>query len=211
MGELFAWIIGWDLILEYAMASSSVAVGWSGYFGKLMALFNIHFPLWLMNDHITAHRLIEEATQKDSLDLLSKMYSSIEIPNILGLNIAINLPAFLIIMVITIILVKGIKEAASTNLFLVILKVSVVLFVIIAGASFIDTKNWHPFVPERIIDKDGVGHYGWMGVLSGLLTYFSHILVSIAYQLKQGEAKNPQKDVPFGIIVSLKFALSFIY
>src|SRR5690606_25882341 len=109
MGELFAWIIGWDLILEYAMASSAVAVGWSGYVGKFLHLFDIRFPIWLMNDYSTALDKITEATQKGKLAELSTYYSDLSFPQVLGFNFSINLPAFLIIWVITAILIKGIR------------------------------------------------------------------------------------------------------
>ncbi|OFY21044.1 MAG: amino acid permease [Bacteroidetes bacterium GWF2_29_10] len=203
MGEFFAWIIGWDLILEYAMASASVAVGWSGYLGKFLALFNIHLPLWLMHDHATVTRILNEATSKGVIGDLSNQYSSIDVPSFMGFNIAFNLPAFFIIMIVTAILVKGIKEAANTNLIMVAVKVAVILFVIIVGSFFIDTNNWVPFIPERYIDASGHGHYGWMGVLSGAAYVFFAYIGFDAVSTQAGEAKNPQKSVPFGIIVSL--------
>ncbi len=201
MGELFAWIIGWDLILEYAMGASTVAVGWSGYFIKLLGLFNIKFPLWLVSDYKTAMGKITDA--KGDLTHLNEQYSSLDFPSFLGMPFAINLPAFLIILVVTFILYKGIKEAASTNNLLVVVKVAVVLFVIVVGAMYIDTANWHPFVPERVTGPDGIGHYGWMGVLSGASYVFFAYIGFDAVSTQAGEAKNPQKDVPFGIISSL--------
>lgn len=207
MGELFAWIIGWDLILEYAMASASVAVGWSAYFGKLLGLFNIKFPLWLMHDSKTAGSLLKDAASKgpDALAEFSTHYSSVDLPNFLGMPFAINLPAFFIMLVVTFILCKGIKEAASTNNLMVILKVAVVLFVIVAGAFYIDPANWSPFIPERVIDKNGVGHYGIQGVLSGAAYVFFAYIGFDSVSTQAGEAKNPQKDVPFAIIASLIF------
>src|SRR4051812_42783237 len=120
VGELFAWFIGWNLILEYMMGATTVAVAWSGYFEKLLHLFNINFPIWMMNDPATA------ATKAAELGEAAPAF-------------AFNLPAFLITWVVTSILVKGIKEAASTNNVIVIVKIAVVLFVIIAGAFYVDT------------------------------------------------------------------------
>lgn len=207
MGELFAWIIGWDLILEYAMASASVAVGWSAYLGKLLGIFNIHFPIHLMHDLKTAQRLVSEATAKgpQALEELSKHYSSIDIPMFLGTPFALNLPAFLIMLVVTAILCKGIKEASSTNNIMVVLKIAVVLFVIIAGAFYINPDNWIPFIPERIIDEKGIGHFGALGVISGASYVFFAYIGFDSVSTQAGEAKNPQKDVPFAIIASLIF------
>jgi len=207
MGELFAWIIGWDLILEYAMGASAVAVGWSGYLGKFLHLFDIKFPIWLMNDFFTATSKITEATAKGTLGDLANMYSDLSIPTVFGHSFAINLPAFLIIWLVTAILVKGIKEAAGTNVIMVILKLIVVLFIIVVGAKYINVKNWTPFIPERaeILDPQGNPHmaYGFMGILSGAAYIFFAYIGFDVVSTSAGEAKNPQKDVPFGIIVSL--------
>jgi APA family basic amino acid/polyamine antiporter len=119
VGELFAWFIGWNLILEYMMGATTVAVAWSGYFSKLLHMFGLHIPDWLNNDPIT--------------------YG----------GFAFNLPAFLITWLVTGILIKGIKEAASTNNLIVVLKVAVVLFVIIAGAFYVNPENWTPFIPAE--------------------------------------------------------------
>ncbi len=213
MGEFFAWIIGWDLILEYAMASAAVAAGWSGYLSKLLLLFGIKMPLWLTNDYYSASTLISEAQKitdpskvGSTVDLL-KHYSTIDIPSFLGIPFAINLPAFLIIWLVTLILVKGIKEAASTNTVMVILKVAVVLFIIIVGAQHINIANWTPFIPERAIITDPAGRsfetFGVMGILSGAAYIFFAYIGFDTVSTSAGEAKNPQKDVPFGIIVSL--------
>jgi len=209
MGELFAWIIGWDLILEYAMGASAVAVGWSGYLAKFFLLFNIKLPLWLMNDGFTAKSLLAEAAKSaDKMKALLSQYSDISMPSIAGHNFAINLPALLIVWVITLILVKGIKEAASTNTFIVVLKLVVVVFIIIAGANYINTANWHPFIPERtmIINPGETiphGAYGLMGILGGAGYIFFAYIGFDTVSTQAGEAKNPQKDVPFGIITSL--------
>lgn len=173
IGELFAWFIGWNLILEYMMGATTVAVAWSGYFNKLLHLFGINLPDYLVND-----------------------------PSTHG-GPAFNLPAFLITWVVTGILIKGIKEAASTNNLIVILKVAVVLFVIIAGAFYVDTANWTPFIPEVTTGSDGMPHFGVGGVLTAATIVFFAYIGFDAVSTQAGEAINPKKDVPFAIIASL--------
>lgn len=190
VGELFAWFIGWNLILEYMMGATTVAVAWSGYFVKLLHLFHIDFPIWLCNDLATA------------IDKCAKQ--GIEIP-----SFAFNLPAFLITWVVTSILVKGIKEAASTNNVIVIIKIAVVLFVIIAGAFYINVENWMPFIPNEVaeLDVNGVAtgkiNFGFGGVLTAATIVFFAYIGFDAVSTQAGEAINPKKDVPFAIIASL--------
>lgn len=209
MGELFAWIIGWDLILEYAMGASAVAVGWSGYLGKFLQLFNIKLPLWLMNDVYTCHnKLAEAATSAEKYTDLASHYSSLALPNVFGLDLAINLPAFLIVWLVTLILIRGIRETAGTNNIMVLVKLLVVIFIIILGAQYINTENWNPFIPERSTYTTPDGQhthpaFGWMGIISGAAYIFFAYIGFDAVSTQAGEAKNPQKDVPFGIIVSL--------
>jgi APA family basic amino acid/polyamine antiporter len=184
MGELFAWIIGWNLILEYMMGATTVAVAWSGYFEKLLHQFGIDPPMWLMNDMVTAAVKAKEA-------------------GIAAPEFAFNLPAFLITWVVTAILVKGIKEAAKTNNMIVILKVAVVLFVIFVGFFFIDTNNYHPFIPKEVINPDGSSSFGWSGVVTAATIVFFAYIGFDAVSTQAGEAINPKKDVPFAIIMSL--------
>lgn len=184
MGEIFAWIIGWNLILEYMMGATTVAVAWSGYFEKLLHQCNIHPPIWLMNDPVTAAEKAKAAGMAEP-------------------TFAFNLPAFLITWVVTSILVRGIKEAAKTNNIIVILKLAVVLFVIFVGFFFIDTGNWHPFIPEQVIDAKGASHFGWSGVVTAATIVFFAYIGFDAVSTQSGEAINPKKDVPFAIIASL--------
>lgn len=190
VGELFAWFIGWNLILEYMMGATTVAVAWSGYFVKLLHLFHIDFPIWLCNDLATA-------TEK-----CAKL--SLEAP-----TFAFNLPAFIITWLVTAILVKGIKEAASTNNIIVIIKIAVVLFVIIAGAFYINTENWTPFIPNEVPILDETGKdtgnvkFGFGGVLTAATIVFFAYIGFDAVSTQAGEAINPKKDVPFAIIASL--------
>ena len=179
VGELFAWFIGWNLILENMMGATTVAVAWSGYFSKLLHMFGIHIPEALNNDPIT--------------------YG----------GVAFNLPAFLITWVVTGILIKGIKEAASTNNLIVVLKVAVVLFVIIAGAFYVNPENWVPFIPAEQPVLDAAGNatgavsFGFGGVLTAATIVFFAYIGFDAVSTQAGEAINPKKDVPFAIIASL--------
>lgn len=178
IGEIFAWIIGWGLILEYAMGSMTVAVSWSGYFNKMLKMFGIHLPEWLTTDPAS--------------------YA--------GDGFSMNLPAFLIVLFVISLLIKGTKKAASANNFIVILKVSAVIFVIIAGAFFVDTDNWTPFIPEAktiIVDDKPHEAYGIFGVISGAAAIFFAYVGFDAVSTQAGEAINPKKDVPFAIIASL--------
>ena len=150
LGELVAWIIGWDLILEYAVGNMAVAVGWSGYFVQLCgSLFGLKFPIWLVNDHATATNLIA----KGGDSLLS--FSSTTLPVIAGHSIAFNLPALLIVAAVTTLLIYGIRESARTNTTIVILKVAVVVFVISFGAFMVNPGNWHPYVPNGFAGAAG--------------------------------------------------------
>ena len=187
LGEIVAWIIGWDLILEYAVGNMAVAVGWSGYFLKLCAsLFNLKFPLWLVSDYKTAADII--ATGGDGLS----NYSSTALPVIAGVPIAFNLPAILIVAAVTVLLIYGIRESARTNTIIVIIKIAVVVFVIAFGAFMIHPTNWHPFLPS-----------GFGGVMSGAAIVFFAFIGFDAVSTTAEETKNPQRDMPIGIIASL--------
>src|SRR5213596_1005734 len=187
LGEIIAWIIGWDLILEYAVGNMSVAVGWSGYFVQLCgSLGGWKFPIWLVNDYRTASDLI-----KNGGDTL-KDFSSTTLPTIAGHPIALNLPALLIVAAVTWLLIYGIRESARTNNVIVITKVAVVVFVIAVGAFLIHPTNWHPFVPT------GIG-----GVMSGAAIVFFAFIGFDAVSTTAEETRNPQRDMPIGIIASL--------
>jgi APA family basic amino acid/polyamine antiporter len=207
MGELFAWIIGWDLILEYGMGASAVAVGWSGYLAKFLHLFDVKFPIWLMNDFFTAKEMLADAANRGTLADLATRYSDLTFPSIMGVEVACNIPALMIIWILTAILVRGIKEASSTNNLMVAIKVVVVLFIIVLGAQYINVANWHPFIPDRglYIDALGGSHhaYGYLGIVAGAAYIFFAYIGFDTVSTHAGEAKNPQKDVPFGIITSL--------
>src|SRR5438046_1679829 len=187
LGEIIAWIIGWDLILEYAVGNMAVAVGWSGYFVRLFgSLFGLKFPVWLVNDYDTAKGIVAQGGEALT------NFSSATIPTIAGYPIAFNLPALLIVAAVTILLIYGIRESARTNNVIVITKLAVVVFVIAFGAFMIHPTNWHPFVPT------GLG-----GVMSGAAIVFFAFIGFDAVSTTAEETRNPQRDMPIGIIASL--------
>jgi APA family basic amino acid/polyamine antiporter len=187
LGEIVAWIIGWDLILEYAVGNMAVAVGWSGYFVKLCgSLFGIRFPLWAVTDHKTASEIVAKGGE------VLQGYSSTTLPTIAGHAIAVNIPAFLIVAAVTVLLIYGIRESARTNTMIVILKVAVVVFFISFGAFLVNPTNWHPFVPN-----------GFAGVMSGAAIVFFAFIGFDAVSTTAEETRNPQRDLPIGMIASL--------
>lgn len=181
MGEIFAWLIGWNLILEYMMGATTVAVAWSGYFEKLIHLFGIDLPVRLMNDPFTAAEKL----------------------GVEGWVPSFNLAAFIITWVVTSVLVKGIQESAKANNFIVVLKLAVVIFVIVVGAFYIKIENWTPFIPPVVVGSDGIEHFGWEGVMTAATVVFFAYIGFDAVSTQAGEAINPRKDVPFAIITSL--------
>jgi len=223
LGELFAWIIGWDLTLEYAMGASTVSSGWSNHFIELLNIFHLKMPLWLAYDHWTALGTAEKIVAREmartadpslvpgtqafldkvtavlgahSPELLQRAHDLVNAPKIFGVEIGFNLPAFIIALVITAILTIGIKESARFNTAIVVVKVSVVLFVIVLGMKYVNFANWghdwHSFAP-----------YGFGGIGAGAAYIFFAYIGFDAVSTTAQEAKNPQRDLPIGIIVSL--------
>jgi len=223
LGEIFAWIIGWDLTLEYAMGASTVSSGWSNNFVEFLAIFGLRFPLWLAYDHwtglrtaltnvcrdalVAAHPELLPGTKAFSAALLdmvahptpalsAQAHTLLNAPRIFGVEIGFNLPAFLIALAITAVLVVGIKESAKFNAGIVVVKLAVVLFVLALGTHYIRRANWgtdwHSFAPSGI---------GGIGEAAGLV-FFSYIGFDAVSTTAQ-EAKNPQRDLPIGIILSL--------
>jgi APA family basic amino acid/polyamine antiporter len=185
MGEFLAWIIGWDLILEYSLGAATVAVGWSGYVVSFLRDLGINFPL--------------EWANPSGADILVD-------GQVVGQGV-FNVPAAVIALLVTSLLVIGIKESASANATIVLIKVSVVLLFIAFGAAYINPDNWTPFIPAPTGER---GEFGFFGVVTGAsVVFFAYIgfdAVSVAAQ----EAKNPQKDMPTGILASL-FICTFLY
>jgi APA family basic amino acid/polyamine antiporter len=190
LGELFAWVIGWDLILEYAVGNIAVASSWSGYFLKLAySLLGLKMPLWLVTDAKTAGAILE-AGAKDPASLAP--YSSTDLPHVAGHAVALNLPAGLVVLFITWLLVRGMRESAAFNTAAVIFKVAVVIFFIAFGAFYVNPSNWHPFAPN-----------GVQGVMSGAAIVFFAFIGFDAVSTAAEESKNPQRDMPIGILGSL--------
>jgi APA family basic amino acid/polyamine antiporter len=187
LGEVVAWIIGWDLILEYAVGNMAVAVGWSGYFVKLCgSLFGLQFPLWAVTDHKTAVDLLAKGGEA------LQGFSSTTLPTIGGYSIALNIPAFLIVAAVTVLLIFGIRESARANSMVVIVKIAVVVFFIAFGAFMVNPTNWTPFLPS-----------GFGGVMSGAAIVFFAFIGFDAVSTTAEETKNPQRDLPIGMIASL--------
>lgn len=178
LGEFIAWFIGWDLILEYLFASATVAVGWSGYMVSFLADLGVHIPQSL------AHAPFDYV-----LDVGWITTGSL-----------INFPAVFIVLIVTALLVLGIKESATANDVIVVVKLAVILLFIAFGISYIDTANWTPYIPENTGE---FGEFGWSGILTGAgVIFFAYIGFDAVSTVAQ-ETKNPQKDMPRGILGSL--------
>ncbi len=200
-GELAAWIIGWALILEYSIGNIVVAISWSGYFNNLLEGFHIHLPGWLVTNTSNAQLGYEEALKGlmsgrplASLTSHARMgYDAIiNAPVIAGWKIILNIPAFVIVVLITALAYIGIKESKRTTNAMVIFKIIVIVFVIIIGFFYVDTTNWTPFMPN-----------GFGGVLAGVSAVFYAYIGFDAISTTAEECKNPQRDLPRGMIYSL--------
>ena len=212
LGEFIAWIIGWDLILEYLFAASTVAVGWSGYFTAFLAEMGLHLPPTLAgapfgvegtHTLVRSQLCVDPATGGIAVDAVSRTAVPIAECAAGGFTIAsgiINLPAMVLVLLLTGLLVLGIRESARFNNLIVFVKVAIVLLVIGFGIKYVDTANWMPFIPDN---TGTFGEFGLSGVLRGAgVIFFAYIgfdAVSTAAQ----EAKNPQRDLPIGILGSL--------
>lgn len=179
MGEFMAWIIGWDLVLEYALGAATVGVSWSRYLLELFAKFGINLPP----------------------DLICSPWETLTLSN--GTVIEggiVNLPAIFIVSLLSLLLIKGTKESASLNNFLVVVKVAVVIIFIVLGWKFIDTNNYTPYIPEN---TGTFGVFGWSGIATGAATVFFAFIGFDAVSTAAQEAKDPQKGMPIGILGSL--------
>jgi APA family basic amino acid/polyamine antiporter len=178
MGEFIAWIIGWDLVLEYAVGAATVSISWSRYLVKFFQNFGINL----------------------TPQVVMSPFDSVTLADGSVVHGIINLPSVFIVVLMSMLLIRGTKESANVNAFIVALKVTVVLIFIILGWQFINPENYVPYIPEN---TGSFGHYGWSGVVrAAAIIFFAYIgfdAVSTAAQ----EAKNPRKDMPIGILVSL--------
>ena len=223
LGEIFAWIIGWDLTLEYAMGASTVSSGWSNHFIELLNIFHLRMPLWLAYDHWTGLRTAENVIARQmaqaadptlapgtqpfvdkvsqivaaqSPELLQQSHALLNAPHLFGHEIGLNLPAFIIAMVITTILAIGIKESARFNATIVTIKVAVVLFVIALGSRYVNAGYWGT-------DWSAFAPFGFSGIGAGAAYIFFAYIGFDAVSCTAQEAKNPQRDLPIGILTSL--------
>jgi APA family basic amino acid/polyamine antiporter len=184
LGEFIAWIIGWDLVLEYALGAVTVAIGWSGYVGSFLHDIGIDIPARLSAAHGTQVTLADGST----------------------ITAIFNLPAIIIIAIITALLVVGITESANVNNVIVFVKVAVVLIFIVGAIHAVNPANWHPFIPPQEVGPDGLpikGAFGWSGVMTGAAVVFFAYIGFDAVSTAAQEARNPQRDMPIGIIGSL--------
>jgi len=178
LGELVAWIIGWDLILEYAVGNAAVAIAWSGYFTSFLRSFGISFPYWLSTSYRDVAISFPDRLQ--------------ELPVFLGHRIAINVPGIVIVSIITWLLVIGIRESATVNNYMVVVKLAVLALFVGVGAFYINPQNWHPFAPN-----------GWAGISTGAAIVFFAYIGFDAISTAAEETKDPQRNMPIGILGSL--------
>jgi APA family basic amino acid/polyamine antiporter len=202
LGELLAWIIGWDLVLQYLFAASSVAVGWSDYTMSFLLDFGISIPPQFTAAWNTVLVEVPDIGWKPiSENLINDLsFAGLSIDSLPHINTICNLPAMFIVAFFTILLVLGIKESASFNNLMVVIKVSLIILFIGLGFMFVKAGNWDPFIPKNT----GVwGQFGWSGILRGAgVIFFAYVGFDAASTVAQ-EAKNPKRDVPVGILSSL--------
>jgi APA family basic amino acid/polyamine antiporter len=201
LGELVAWIIGWDLIIEYAVGNVAVAISWSGYFQELLRGFDIHFPLWLGIDYRSAAQAARQVAEAQAANVdLTTLGVSVEraasalsaAPVVAGTPIVFNLPAFLIVMLVTWVLVIGISESAWLNTSMVVLKLAIIGFFLVVGLFYVRPENWTPFAPN-----------GWTGISGAAAIIFFAYIGFDAVSTAAEETRNPQRDMPIGMIASL--------
>ena len=199
LGEFVAWIVGWNLILEYGVSASAVAVGWSAYFmhivNNLLEVFGLRIP----NEWISAPWAASPIETPKLIDYFfhPDLWAKFDLGGLLSNSVVstgahFDLPAFLIVLLITTILVVGVSESAKVNRIIVTVKIAIVLFFIVLGVWFIKPTNWIPFAP-----------FGWGGIMTGAAIIFFAYIGFDAVSTAAEEAKNPQKDLPIGIIASL--------
>jgi len=199
-GELIAWIIGWDLLMEYAIGNIAVAISWSKYFTNLLEGFSIHLPSYITMDYLSAYRGYNEAQQLSSSGRLSEITTTLqaqaaawtEAPGIAGIKLIADVPALVIVVLITYLVYIGIRETKKVTNAMVILKIAVVLAVICLGFFYITPENWSPFMPN-----------GFSGVMKGVSGVFFAYIGFDAISTTAEECENPKRDLPRGMIYSL--------
>jgi len=200
LGELVAWIIGWDLIIEYAIGNVAVAISWSGYFQELLRGMGLDIPIWLGTDYRSAFQAAARLAEAQAAGTVGDLGPSImraaeavgSAPQIAGISIIFNLPAFLIVALVTVVLVRGVSESAWFNSAMVVLKLAIIAFFLIVGTVYVKPENWTPFAPN-----------GWSGITSAAAIIFFAYIGFDAVSTAAEETRNPQRDMPRGIIASL--------
>jgi APA family basic amino acid/polyamine antiporter len=200
LGEVVAWIIGWDLIIEYAIGNVAVAISWSGYFQELLRGFGTNIPPWLGTDYRTAAQAVGRVAEAHSSGEMAALGANViraadafnTAPHLFGVPLIFNLPALLIVALITWILVRGVSESAWFNSAMVALKLVIIGFFLLMGAFYVKPENWTPFAPN-----------GFAGVSSAAAIIFFAYIGFDAVSTAAEETKNPQRDMPIGIIASL--------
>lgn len=200
-GELVAWIIGWALVMEYAVGNITVAVSWSGYFTGLCDSAGWHIPEWATTDYVTAHGGFDSATAllkggKTEADFSQAQRESFaawnSAPRLGGMRMILDIPAIVMSILITALVYIGMKESKNAGNLMVVLKLIVVLLVIIVGAGYVNVDNWHPFVPN-----------GFGGVMAGVSSVFFAYIGFDALSTTAEECKNPQRDLPRAMLYSI--------
>ncbi len=181
-GEIFAWIIGWDLLMEYAIGNIAVAISWSDYFTRLLTSAGMHIPDWMTMDYMTA----KAGATAEAVSAWTNA------PQIGGLRLIMDIPALCIVLLITYIVFRGIRESRSASNLMVIIKLAVIFLVIVLGAFYVNADNWSPFTPE-----------GFGGIMKGVSAVFFAYIGFDAISTTAEECKNPQRDLPKGMINSL--------
>ena len=198
LGELVAWIIGWDLVIEYAVGNIGVAIGWSGHFRELLTYVGIHLPAWLSTDLRSAtdaaNALAAGANDATTQYLASALTTA---PVIFGVPLVANIPAVFAVAVVTIVLLIGVRESANANNAMVLLKIGIILFFVAVGVFLIKPSNWTDAA------QGGFAPNGFAGISAGAAIIFFSYIGFDAVSTAAEEAKDPAKDMPFGIIMSL--------
>jgi APA family basic amino acid/polyamine antiporter len=195
LGEIIAWIIGWDLVIEYAVGNVAVAVSWSGYFCELLKIFNIHLPTWLTTDYRSAVKAADLLAAGPAAGMEAVAAALQDAPRLLGVPIIFNLPAVAIVAAITWILVRGVKESARSNMVMVILKLVIIVTFLVIGAFYVKAENWTA--------HGGFAPNGFHGIGTAAAIIFFAYIGFDAVSTASEEAKDAKRDMPFGIIASL--------
>ncbi|MEO8810656.1 MAG: amino acid permease, partial [Rhodanobacter sp.] len=176
LGELAAWFIGWNMVAEYGISASAVAASWTGYFTSLLDHMGLHLPIALTEAPLA--------------------YTG---GHLVATGHLFNLPAVAIVLALTWLCYIGIRESSGLNAAMVLVKVGLIIIVVVAGYRYVNPENWHPFIPA----PQGDGKYGWSGIMRGAAMVFFAYIGFEATSTAAQECKNPQRDLPFGIMVSL--------